>query len=335
MVQVIRVERKASVLTPSQLACLSHVPTINLTAGCAHECLYCYARGYSGHPGRGRVVLFANTLEKLRQELPRKRKRPAAVYFSPSCDAFQPVPEVLDLAYEVFAFLLRRGIGVAVLTKGRIPDRHMGLLRANAPLVHAGIGLTTLDRHVWETFEPWTAAPDVRVAQVRDLVRAGIDTQVRLDPILPGVTDGEGTLDDVFATLAGLGVRDAAVSTAFMRPRIVRTLRRDVRDKVMASALLSHYVSGPTLTMKGAGTALLVPPVETRRGIYRRVRRIAARHGVGVRVCACKNGDLAVGSCHIAGRWDRPRRAQAQGELFAAETPSDAPGDPEVVVERT
>ena len=35
MIQVIASERKSAVLTPSSLACLAHVPTINLTAGCA------------------------------------------------------------------------------------------------------------------------------------------------------------------------------------------------------------------------------------------------------------------------------------------------------------
>ena len=60
-------------LTPSSLACLAHVPTVNLTAGCAHECCYCYARGYLTHPGEGRVAFYTNTLAKLRDEL---RKRP-------------------------------------------------------------------------------------------------------------------------------------------------------------------------------------------------------------------------------------------------------------------
>ena len=82
----------------SSLACLADVATINLTLGCAHACRYCYARGYSTYPGDGRVVLYSNTLDKLRQELARKRKRPQTVYFSPSCDLFQPVPQVLDSA---------------------------------------------------------------------------------------------------------------------------------------------------------------------------------------------------------------------------------------------
>ena len=98
MTQVIRTERKSAVLAPSGLACLAHVPTVNLTAGCAHECGYCYARGYLTHPGEGKVRFYTNTLAKLREELPRKRKKPATVYFSPSSDPFQPVPEVLKMA---------------------------------------------------------------------------------------------------------------------------------------------------------------------------------------------------------------------------------------------
>jgi len=148
------------------------------------------------------------------------------------------------------------------------------------------------------------------------------------------VTDGERTLDGVFATLARLGVRDAAVSTAFMRPHIDRALKREVRDKAMANALLSHYASGPTLTMTGAGTCVRMPPAATRRAIYRRALRIAERHGVGVRICACKNGDLAGGSCGIAGRWDGQRRPQAQGELFPGGTAHEASDQPAAALEQ-
>ena len=140
MVEVIRAERKSAVLTPSSLACLAHVPTVNLTAGCAHECRYCYARGYLTHPGEGKVTFYTNTLAKLREELRRKRKKPSTVYFSPSSDPFQPVPEVMDMTYDVFKFLLESEIGVVFVTKGRIPKRHRNLLAAHAPLVQGRIG---------------------------------------------------------------------------------------------------------------------------------------------------------------------------------------------------
>ncbi|MFZ1935672.1 MAG: hypothetical protein WCB27_14420 [Thermoguttaceae bacterium] len=121
MPEVLYAERKSAVLTPSSLACLAHVPTVNLTAGCAYECRYCYARGYRTHPGEGKVRFYTNTLSKLREELRHKRKTPTTVYFSPSSDPFQPIPEVLDMTYDVFKFLFESGIGVAFVSKGRIP----------------------------------------------------------------------------------------------------------------------------------------------------------------------------------------------------------------------
>ena len=202
MTEVIKAQRKAAVLAPSQLACLSKLPTINLTAGCAHECLYCYAHSYSQNPGQGRVTLYENTLDKLRDELPRKRKRPKSVYFSPSSDVFQPVPEVLDLAYDVFEYLFSSGIGVVFLTKGQIPDRHMSLLCANASLVQAGIGLTTLKAELLEIFEPRTAPPQLRLLQSETLVEAGVQTRIRLDPILPGLMDDVEGLEELLEAIS-------------------------------------------------------------------------------------------------------------------------------------
>jgi len=164
MIQVIPVERKSAVLTPSSLACLAHVPTINFTAGCAHECRYCYACGYLTHPGEGKIRFYTNTLAKLREELRRKRKKPTTVYFSPSSDPFQPVPEVLDMAYDVFCFLLESEIGVAFVTKGLIPERHRKLLATHAPLVQGRIGLITLSPAMASAFEPGAAPPEARLA---------------------------------------------------------------------------------------------------------------------------------------------------------------------------
>jgi len=125
MFEVVQQERKSAVLTPSELPCLGSIPTVNLTSGCAHGCLYCYARSYSGHPGEGRIVVYSNTLEKLRRELPRKRTKPALVYFSPSTDVFQPLEPVQDLAYDIFSFLFENGVGIAFVTKGEIPERNV------------------------------------------------------------------------------------------------------------------------------------------------------------------------------------------------------------------
>ena len=316
MAEVIRMERKSAVLTPSSLACLAHVPTVNLTAGCAHECRYCYARGYQTHPGEGKVGFYANTLAKLREELPRKRKKPATVYFSPSSDPFQPVPEVLNMAYDVFSFLLESEIGVSFVTKGQIPERHRNLLAAHAPLVQGRIGLITLDPGTAAAFEPRAATPKVRLAQAAELIRAGVPVEARLDPILPGVTDGADCLEPLCAALAGIGVRTIAASVLFLRPAVIGSLRRHVEDKLMLNRMLDHFAAGKPLAIHTGRSRVLALPAGARLEIMERLKSIAHRYGLEVLVCACKNPDIASGSCHISGRWPPTIRRGCQLTLF-------------------
>ncbi|MDO8141900.1 MAG: hypothetical protein Q6358_10415, partial [Candidatus Brocadiales bacterium] len=84
------IERKGHVLTRPTLKCLSQVASINPTLGCIHQCAYCYARGYSIYPGDGKVFVYGNMPEKLKKELASRRKLPAYVFFSPTCDVLQP-----------------------------------------------------------------------------------------------------------------------------------------------------------------------------------------------------------------------------------------------------
>jgi DNA repair photolyase len=316
MTDVIRVERKSAVLTPSSLACLANVPTVNLTAGCAHECRYCYARGYLTHPGEGKVRFYTNTLVKLREELCRKRKKPTMVYFSPSSDPFQPVPEVLKMAYDVFRFLLESGIGVAFVTKGRIPELHRNLLAAHAPLVQGRIGLITLDPGTAAAFEPCAAIPEVRLAQAAALIDANVSVEARLDPILPGVTDGADRLEPLCAALARIGVRKIAASVLFLRPAVIGSLRRHVKDKLMLNRLLGSFAGGGSLAIHAGNSRVRAIPASARLEILERLKSIARPYGLEVLVCACKNPDISRGSCHISGRWPPAVRGSSQLGLF-------------------
>ena len=316
MVEVIHAERRSAVLTPSSLACLAHVPTVNLTAGCAHECRYCYARGYLTHPGEGKVRFYTNTLAKLREELRRKRKKPATVYFSPSSDPFQPVPEVLNMAYDVFRFLLESEIGVAFVTKGRIPERHRSLLAAHAPLVQGRIGLITLDPGTAAAFEPGAATPEVRLAQAADLIGAHVPIEARLDPILPGVTDGADCLEPLCAALARIGVRKIAASVLFLRPAVIGSLRRHIADKPTRDRLLGSFAAGERLAIHAGNSRVLAIPTWARLEMMERLKSIAHCYGLEVLVCACKNPDISSGSCHISGRWPPAIHSGGQLRLF-------------------
>lgn len=324
MVTVVPVERKSAVLTPSALACLAAIPTINLTAGCAHGCIYCYTRGYSTYPGAERVVLYTNTLEKLKRELAKKRVFPKAVYFSPSSDAFQPVAEVLAMSYDVMQFLLENGVGVAFLTKGRIPDRHMTLLIKHAASVRAQIGLTTLDEAVAQTLEPYAPPPRDRLHQAERLADARIPAEVRLDPIVPGITDSIESLGTLLRAIRSAGIRQIAVSALFLRPCLLRRSKPDDGGQILRKVQTQFYEGAERLRIHAERSEVLALPKGAREDLYARVRDLAEKVGLVVKVCGCKNPDISNGTCNIAGEWSAPVkscRARAcskdvQAELF-------------------
>ncbi len=302
MVDVIFAERKSSVLSLSSLFCLSNIPSINLTSGCAHECIYCYARGYSTYPGENKIIIYKNTLDKLRSELLRKRNKPQAIYFSPSSDIFQPVPEVLELSHSVLEFLLSKGIGVAFLTKGRIPDKTLNLLLNHANQVRAQIGIITHDNNIRFIFEPNATSTNIRFQQMARMVAGGIVTEARIMPILPGITDKPDSISSIFQAIASTGVKRTAISTLFLRPAIIGSLRRHVSNKINLEKLFDFYADEKRLPVHAGHSSVTPLPRQQREEIYTRFNQIARKYDINLSICGCMNPDIG-GTCNIAGKW--------------------------------
>jgi DNA repair photolyase len=273
-----------------------------LTSGCAHECIYCYARGYSVFPGENKVVIYKNILDKLKSELLRRRNKPQVVYFSPSSDIFQPIPEVLELCHSVLELLLSRGIGIALLTKGQIPKKTLALLLAHADKVRVQIGLITCDENVRGLFEPHAANIEVRLRQIAKMIGGGIATEARIIPIIPGVTDTSDSIDRLFNLIAAAGVKQAAISTLFVRPAIIVSLKRHVSDKLVLQNLLNFYQDGRRLPVHAEHSSVIPLPLSKRKEIYARFRQQAKNYAINLSVCGCMNPDIG-GTCNITGNW--------------------------------
>ena len=309
------IDRRSSVLSPSDLACLSGMPTINLTAGCAHGCTYCYIQGYRNYPGPRKVVIYRNTAELLKRELERARRKPTAVYFSPSSDLFQPIEVLSELSLSVLELLFHYNVGVVFLTKGRIPDPHRSLLRAHRNLVRAQVGITVLDESISCAFEPLAATPTERISQIGWLVSSGIKTLARLDPIIPGLGDDAGSLDALMRLLAAAEVTHVSASILFLRPSLLRHLKGNTpADQV--DPILARFGHSTRMGIGVRRSSVWALPEESRRTVLNRVKRVAANHGITALICACKNPDLANGTCGISGTWCGPFHSQTSSTLF-------------------
>jgi len=299
MVEVISIQRKSSVLTPSSLACLADIPAINLTSGCAHGCIYCYARGYSTYPGDGKVVVYNNSLEKIKSELTNKRIKPLSVYFSPSTDIFQPIPELIELGYSILEFLFSKNIGVSFLTKGHIPDKTMSLLLDNADKVKAQIGIITSDDNIRRAFEPNAAGIEIRLRQMERLVSKGIEVEARMMPILPGITDKTESVEKLFKTIINAGVNKVAISTLFLRPSIAAAFRQLIFDKASARNLIQLYANQERISVHARDSSVIPFPRGEREIIYTGIKEIAEKYHIEIAICGCMNPDIG-GTCNIA-----------------------------------
>jgi len=151
-IKLIRQKRKTPVLKPPAFGCLKGTPAINITRGCAHSCVYCYARGFTDAPPKGELHMYENLSEMLEMELDRKRKLPSWVSFSTASDPFQDIDEVLKVTYKEMKLFLERGVGISFLTKGFIPDEFIRLFSNHPYLIRARIGIVSLNENYIRLF---------------------------------------------------------------------------------------------------------------------------------------------------------------------------------------
>lgn len=298
MATVQLVQRKSKALSASGLQCLAGIPSVNITAGCVHGCLYCYTQGYRQYPGAGQVVVYSNTADQVRAELKRKRIKPHAVYFCPSCDAFQPVAEVLAQTLRTMQALLDHGVGVEFVTKGVPTEDFLTLFRSYPGLVAGQIGLASVNELLAAMFEPGAPSVSQRLDTIVALQDAGVAVGVRADPLIHGLTDTDDEFDALVAACAKLRVRSLAASYLFLRPAIRGGLIRGLADSSLAERILAPYSEGVAVPVQGSTSSGRALPAAIRRDGFERLRSRCAGHGITLHLCGCKNPDLTASRCH-------------------------------------
>jgi hypothetical protein len=97
---------------------------------------------------------------------------------------------------------------------------------------------------------------------------------------------------------------------------VVGSLRRHVEDQQMVGRLLRVFSDSTSISIHAGNSRVRAMPAAARLEIMDRLKSIACRYGLNVVVCACKNPDIASGSCHISGRWPPAARENSQLGLF-------------------
>lgn len=244
------------------------------------------------YPGDGKVLVYENMAEKLKKELSRRKKLPKYVFFSSSCDALQPIPQVINLSYELMHILLEHDIGINLLTKGRIPAKFLDIFRKYKNLVHIQIGITTLNRNVQRIIEPYAATPGERIRNIEQLCAIGIIPEVKLDPLIPGITDSKTNLNTLFSILQKYGINAMGINYLFLRPYIKKNLFESLRQTFFLKKILLHYQKSKPVNLLAEKSRVYALDVSYRRNSYHTIVNIATAYGINAYVCGCKNPDI-------------------------------------------
>jgi len=166
---------------------------MNLYRGCQHRCIYCDSRSecYQIEDFDGEVLVKANGIELLREELARKRVK-GTVGLGSMNDSYMPLERERNMTGRAMALIAQFGFGVHVLTKSALVLRDLDTLRQISQ-VYAAISftITTADDELGKKLEPGAALVSRRFAAMRTLADAGIYTGVTMMPILPFIEDNE------------------------------------------------------------------------------------------------------------------------------------------------
>ena len=168
----------------SELCTCPEKYSLNPYTGCDHRCVYCYITSYiidafSCRPKQ-------DLMKKVKGEL-KRIDRGKVISLSNSSDPYPQLERELELTREVLQLLSEHEVKVQIVTKSDIVVRDIDVLQEMRCCV--SMTVTTMYESVARKLEPGAPPPVRRVEALRKVKGAGIPVSVRIDPIIPGLTD--------------------------------------------------------------------------------------------------------------------------------------------------
>ncbi len=288
--ELIAVGRRGPLLRPSPQ--VAGVVGVDLTAGCGHGCVYCPVRGAEPADGAPlRLPFDPFTAEAVRAALRDPQSDVRTVVLSPLSDPLPPFRQVRAEAVRVAEAVLEAGRDLLVLTRGRIPRRLIELMAAHPDQARLALGMSSLNKRLVRVLEPRAASPMGRIRDLGKLVKAGVAVEVRLEPIIPGLTDTRDNLVPLFRRIRDAGVSQLVVHYLFLHPSVATTLQDALARLDRREWLASAFEAGPQISVGSLGTVRNLPREVRQEGLAR-VMAWGAEFGLKVGTGVAQNPDL-------------------------------------------
>jgi DNA repair photolyase len=209
-------DRARSVITSNDSPDVGFDVSINPYRGCAHGCVYCFARpthSYLGlSPGldfETKLFYKADAVNILEAELAKPKYVCKPIALGINTDGYQPLEKRLQVTRDILTVLTRCRHPLTIVTKSALIVRDLDLLTdlAKDKLVSVMLSVTSLSNNIKRTLEPRTASPQARLRVIQQLSEAGVPVGVLVAPVIPAITDHE--MEDILAAAKEAGASRA------------------------------------------------------------------------------------------------------------------------------
>ncbi len=181
---------------------------INPYLGCAHGCLYCYARfmkRFTKHTEEwGEFVdIRVNMPEVLKKEIKREKYKKGNINIGTVTDPYQPLEEKYEITREILEILSEYPYPVSILTKSDLVLRDIDLIK-KFKNIDINITLNTLDEDWKRVIEPNSPSIESRIYAIERLKQENIKVNVMMGPFWPFFSDTE----ELIKTFKVLGIEE-------------------------------------------------------------------------------------------------------------------------------
>jgi DNA repair photolyase len=166
---------------------------------------------------------------------------------------------------------------VEVLTKSDLVLRDLELYQEAGRRSWACVffTITTFDEQIAGRFEPGAAPPERRLGALRAVARAGLATGLAMMPLMPGISDDDGNIEDVIRRVKEAGGQFVLAAGLTLKEGVQRTRYMDFLEQHYPQTVpLYHQLYGSGHETRGTYAPSLL----------RRVRDICMRHGIADRM---------------------------------------------------
>lgn len=207
---------------------------IDLYSGCEFKCVYCIAK--NRHEKINKPLTDQTKLEYF---VNKNRILNLPFYISPWTDPYQNLENKYKLTEKLLKHLHAIEASYFVLTKGTLIKRDVNYF-INRDNTFIAISLNTVNNNITSRTEPGAPSAEERMDLIEYLIGIkGLKTVVKIDPIIPGLTDGE-ELEHLSKWLLRIRPYAVTVETARLTDTLLNNLK-EVLTESEAYKIINKY----------------------------------------------------------------------------------------------